>query len=234
MLNEVLNMDCIKGIREKVADSSVDLIVTDPPYLTTYKTNHRKTPNRFSKEILNDRVRGGQQLLNAYFVECYRVLKDDSSIYIFCSAKTQDIFKQLIELAGFTIKNSIVWVKNNHTAGDLKAQYGQKYEVIIYAQKGRNEIQGQRLTDVWEFSKVSTAKLIHQNQKPLDLIKQCIEKSSKEGDIVLDGFMGSGTTAIACLETKRNFIGFELDSYYYEKCIDRLDDYLLSDEELKE
>lgn len=127
-----------------------------------------------------------------------------------------------------------MWVKNNHTAGDLKAQYGQKYEVIIYAQKGRNEIQGQRLTDVWEFSKVSTAKLIHQNQKPLDLIKQCIEKSSKEGDIVLDGFMGSGTTAIACLETKRNFIGFELDSYYYEKCIDRLDDYLLSDEELKE
>lgn len=59
MLNEVLNMDCIKGMREKVADSSVGLIVTDPPYLTAYKTNHRKTPNRFSKEILNDRVRGG-------------------------------------------------------------------------------------------------------------------------------------------------------------------------------
>lgn len=63
MLNEVLNMDCIKGIREKVADSSVDLIVTDPPYLTTYKTNRRKTPNRFSKEILNDRVRGGNSSL---------------------------------------------------------------------------------------------------------------------------------------------------------------------------
>jgi DNA modification methylase len=230
VLNEIYNMDCIKGIREKVADKSVDLIVTDPPYLTAYKTNYRKTPNRFSEEIPNDRVRGGQQLLNAYFVECYRVLKDDSSMYVFCSAKTQDIFKQLIELAGFSIKNFIIWVKNNHTAGDLKAQYGQKYEVIIYAQKGRNAIQGKRLTDVWEFDRVSGSKQLHQNQKPIDLIKQCIEKSSQEGDIVLDGFMGSGTTAIACMDTSRNFIGFELDNYYYEKCTDRLDDYLIHGE----
>lgn len=182
------------------------------------------------RKFLTIGLGGGRQLLNAYFVECYRVLKDNSCIYVFCSAKTQDIFKQLIELAGFTIKNSIIWVKNNHTAGDLRAQYGQKYEVIIYAQKGRREIQGKRLTDVWNFDRVAGTRQIHQNQKPLDLVKQCIEKSSQEGDIVLDGFMGSGTTAIACMEMRRNFVGFELDSYYYEKCIDRLDDYLLSDE----
>ena len=112
-----------------------------------------------------------------------------------------------------------MWVKNNHTAGDLKAQYGQKYEVIIYAQKGRCEIQGKRLTDVWEFDRVSSTKLIHQNQKPLDLIKQCVEKSSQEGDVILDGFIGSGTTAIACLETKRNFIGFEFCLLYTSRCV---------------
>lgn len=174
---------------------------------------------------------GGKQLLISYFVECYRVLKNNSSIYVFCSAKTQDIFKELIELAGFTIKNYVIWVKNNHTAGDLKAQYGQKYEVIIYANKGRKEIEGKRLTDVWEFNRVVGAKQLHQNQKPVDLIKQCILKSSQPGDLILDGFMGSATTAIACLETQRNFIGFELDSYYYEVCMKRIDDYLSFDEE---
>lgn len=60
MLNEILNIDCIVGMRKYVKDSSVDLIVTDPPYLTAYKTNHRKSPHRFDKEILNDRLRGGE------------------------------------------------------------------------------------------------------------------------------------------------------------------------------
>lgn len=151
-------------------------------------------------------------------------------MYVFCSAKTQDVFKELIELAGFTIKNSIVWVKNNHTAGDLKAQYGQKYEVIIYANKGRKEIQGKRLTDVWEFDRVTGPKQLHQNQKPTALIEQCITKSSQPGDLILDGFMGSGTTAIACLNTQRNFIGFEIDPYYYDVCMSRIDDYFTQEE----
>lgn len=144
---------------------------------------------------------------------------------MFCSSKTVDIFKELIELVGFNIKNQIVWVKNNHTAGDLKAQYGQKYEVLIYANKGRAEINGKRLTDVWEFNRVAGPALVHQNQKPVDLLEQCLIKSSKEGDIVLDGFMGSGSTAIACLKNKRNFIGFELDKDYYKISLDRIDDY---------
>lgn len=151
-------------------------------------------------------------------------------MYVFCSAKTQDVFKELIELAGFTIKNHIIWVKNNHTAGDLKAQYGQKYEVIIYANKGRKEIQGKRLTDVWEFNRVAGSTQLHQNQKPLALIEQCIVKSSQPGGTILDGFMGSGTTAIACLNTQRNFIGFELDPYYYDVCMSRIDDYFTQEE----
>lgn len=67
MLNEIFNEDCVAGMRKHVKDSSVDLIVTDPPYLTAYKTNHRKTAHRFDKEILNDRPRGGETAFNKLF-----------------------------------------------------------------------------------------------------------------------------------------------------------------------
>ena len=60
MLNEIFNEDWVAGMRKHVKDSSVDLIVTAPPYLTAYKTNYRKTAHRFDKEILNDRPRGGE------------------------------------------------------------------------------------------------------------------------------------------------------------------------------
>lgn len=227
LLNTVYNCDCIEGIRSKVPNESVDLVVTDPPYLTAYKTNHRKSPHKFSTEIANDRLnRGGLQLINNYFVECYRVLKENSAIYVFCSSKTVGIFSELLTLAGFNIKNQIIWVKNNHTAGDLKAQYGQKYEVLIFANKGRKEINGKRLTDIWEFDRVAGPSLVHQNQKPIALIEQCLLKSSCENDVVLDGFMGSGTTAVACLKNNRNFIGFELDKDYYNICVDRIDEFI--------
>ena len=134
---------------------------------------------------------------------------------LFTSAKTIDIFKPIIEQY-FKIKNLIIWVKNSWTAGDLVNQYGQQYEIIIYASKGLSPIIGKRLTDVWYFNRVAGNDLLHQNQKPEKLIQQIINKSSKEDDIILDPFMGSGTTAIACLNTNRKYIGFELDKEYFD------------------
>ena len=110
----------------------------------------------------------------------------------------------------------IIWVKNNWTAGDLKAQFGKQYEIIFLANKGRCLFSGKRLTDVWYFDRVSGNRQLHQNQKPLDLIKQCILKHSRETDLIFDGFMGSGTTGMACRELNRNFIGIELDEKYFE------------------
>lgn len=116
---------------------------------------------------------------------------------------------------GFTIKNVLIWRKNNHTAGDLEAQYGQCYEPILYLNKGRRTINGKRLEDVWDFDRVPSDKLVHQNEKPIPLLMQCILKSSNEGDLVFDGFVGSASTALACLRTNRKFLGFELDKDYF-------------------
>lgn len=223
-LDIIYNEDCIVGMQE-MPDDSVDLIVTDPPYLMKYKTNYRKDKHhKFCSEIAGD---DDQELINTYIKECYRIMKNDSACYMFCNSNKVDVFKRQLEKVGFNIKNMIVWVKNNWTAGDLKASYGKQYELILYVNKGRRFINGSRLTDVWEFPRVSGSKQLHQNQKPVELIKQCIEKSSDPGAIVFDGFMGSGTTAIACIDTDRHYIGYELDPEYYKVANNRILDYEL-------
>lgn len=223
-LDIIYNEDCIEGMK-KIPDSSIDLIVTDPPYLMKYKTNHRKDKShKFCSEIAGD---DDQELIINYIKECYRIMKNDSACYMFCNSNKVDVFKRQLEKVGFNIKNMKVWVKNNWTAGDLKASYGKQYELILYVNKGRRFINGSRLTDVWEFPRVSGSKQLHQNQKPVELIKQCIEKSSDPGAIVFDGFMGSGTTAIACIDTDRHYIGYELDPEYYKVANNRILDYEL-------
>ena len=224
-LNKIYNEDCLEGMK-KIPDKSIDLIVTDPPYLVNYKTGRRKDKtHRFNKVILND---DNEQLIIDYINECYRILKNNSAMYMFCSSDKVDFFKQQLENK-FKIKNMIIWIKNNHTAGDLKGAFGRKYEIIFLVVKGVNHFNGKRLTDVWEFDRVSGKKQLHQNQKPLDLIKQCIEKHSDDGDLVFDGFVGSGTTAIACKELNRNYIGFELDKGYYDIANERISKTLKSE-----
>lgn len=188
-------------------------MVSDPPYGISYKTNARSDKgHKFCHEILND---SNLDIVVPYLKECYRILKEDSAAYIFCSSKTLDAFMGMARDAGFNIKNVLIWQKNNGTMGDLYAQYGQSYEPILFLNKGRRFINGKRIMDVWKFDRVPTDKLVHQNQKPVPLLKQCILKSSNEGDVVFDGFMGSASTAIACMQTNRHYLGFELDKEYF-------------------
>ena len=212
--------DCL-NIMKQIENESIDLIVTDPPYLIKYKTNHRKNKDHdFCSEILND---DNEQLIIDYIRECYRILKNNTAMYMFCNCDKVDFFKQELENAGFKIKNMIIWVKNNWTAGDLKAQFGKQYEIIFLVNKGRKCFNGKRITDVWMFDKISGKKQLHQNQKPVDLLKQCILKHSDENDIIFDGFMGSGSTGVACIETNRKFIGVELDKKYFEIAKERIE-----------
>ena len=212
--------DCL-NIMKQIENESIDLIVTDPPYLIKYKTNRRKNKDHdFCSEILND---NNEQLIIDYIRECYRILKNNTAMYMFCNCDKVDFFKQELENAGFKIKNMIIWVKNNWTAGDLKAQFGKQYEIIFLVNKGRKCFNGKRITDVWMFDKISGKKQLHQNQKPVDLLKQCILKQSDENDIVFDGFMGSGSTGVACIETNRKFIGVELDKKYFEIAKERIE-----------
>lgn len=165
-ISGIYKEDCIAAMRT-LPPECVDLIVTDPPYLTEYKSNRRKDKDhKFASEIMND---DNPELIRDYFRECYRIAKPDTAIYAFCDIDKIEYFKACVADAGYHIKNVVIWVKDNWTAGDLEAQFGQQYECIIYANKGRAKIRGKRWSDVWNFPKVPAAKLVHQNQKPVPL-----------------------------------------------------------------
>jgi len=210
--------DCLDLIKD-IPDNSIDLVVTDPPYNTNYKTNHRKSNNLknnlivekeehlFTTPIKNDE--NNECLIKNIVPEIHRILKQDTAFYCFCSPDTVEMFKNEINKE-FNIKNIIIWVKNNWTAGDLEAQYGKQYEMIIYANKGRRKLNGKRIQDVWFFDRVPPTQAVHQNQKPLKLIEQILNISSNENDMIVDTFLGSGTLLEAGLNTNRNCIGFDL------------------------
>lgn len=218
-LNKIYNEDCLAGMKN-IPDCSVDLVVTDPPYLISYKTGRRiNKKHKFTKEIIND---DNPKVISEYIKECHRIMKNNTAMYMFCSFDKVDFFKRELD-EFFKVKNMIIWVKNNWTAGDLEAQFGKQYEIIFLVNKGRKKFNGKRISDIWNFKRVSSNELVHQNQKPIALIEQCILKHSKENDIVFDGFMGSGTTAVAALNTNRKFIGFEIDKEYYDVAKERIE-----------
>jgi len=220
-LNNIYNMDCLEGMKQ-IEDKSIDLIVTDPPYLMNYKSRRRVVLKQFDY-ILNDT--NCEELISEYIRECFRILKFNTAIYMFCSWHHIDFFKQEFEKY-FKLKNLIVWNKNNHGSGDLKGSYAPKYEFILYGHKGRSLFREKRIPDVINCNKVISKKLMHPTEKPISLLELFIKNSSDANNIIFDGFAGSGTTAIATINTGRNYIGFELDKNYYNIANNRIKEIL--------
>ena len=208
--------DCLERM-EGIPDGSIDMILTDPPYGMDFQSNRRVVKDKFSK-IENDKnVDWLPELLQG----CYRAMADNSAIYCFCSWHKIDIFKQEIEKL-FKIKNVIVWVKNNHGSGDLKGAYAPKHEFVIYAHKGRSLFRDKRMPDVMEYPKTHSSKLQHPTEKNTDMLELFIRNNSDEGQTILDPFMGSGSTGVACKNLNRKFIGIELDEEYFKIAQDRI------------
>lgn len=162
-------------------------------------------------------------MITTYFNECERILKPNTAIYCFCSWHHIDFFKKEFE-KHFKLKNIIIWNKNNHGSGDLRGAYASKYEMILYGHKGRSLFRDKRLADVISCDKISGLRSQHPTEKPVDLLKIFIANNSDEGNAVFDGFMGVGSTGIACKELGRDFIGCEIDDTYFGIAQERLND----------
>ena len=210
--------DCLE-IMGGIKDKSVDLIVTDPPYLMDYQSNRRKKEDRFDK-IKNDK--GNYMLIQDYLEECHRIMKDNTAIYCFCSWHNIGFFKNEFE-KHFKLKNILVWNKNNHGTGDLKGSYAPKHEFILFGHKGRTLLREKRIADVIDCPKISSNKLTHPTEKPQDLLEIFIKQSSDEESIIFDGFMGTGSCGIVAKKLNRNFIGIELDEKYFNIAKNRLE-----------
>lgn len=204
---KILHGDCLE-IMKTFPDKSFDLILTDPPYGMNYQSSWRT--EKYDK-IENDVT---TEWIKPFLQESFRVLKDDTHIYLFCNDYAISDFRKELEIAGFTPKRAMVWVKNNHTSGDLEGDYGNKTEFILFAHKGRRELNGKRETNVIQESRQATE--LHPTQKPVELMKFFMEKSSNEGDTILDPFGGSCTTLIAAEEMGRKCICIEKEEKYVE------------------
>jgi site-specific DNA-methyltransferase (adenine-specific) len=217
-LNRIYQRDCLEGMA-MIPGGSVDLVVTDPPYLMNYRSNRRVKNDKFN-HIANDV--NSHDLISDYLAECYRVLKDDTAIYVFCSWHHIDFFKAEFE-KHFKLKNIIVWNKNNHGSGDLKGAYAPKHEFILYGHKGRSLFREKRVPDVIDCAKIPSVKLTHPTEKPTELLEVFIRNNSDEGDVILDGFAGTGSLAVAASRNNRSFIAFELESEYVRTANQRLE-----------
>jgi site-specific DNA-methyltransferase (adenine-specific) len=197
--------DFAKGFRH-FKDGSVPLVIADPPFGIAYHSNRRIEKNPHAP-VTND----WNFQIGTFFASVGRVLADGGAAYVFSRWDVYPLWFPEIAGTGLKLSNVIVWVKDNHSAGDLAGNFGNKFEVILFLTKGRHQRQGKRLTNVWECPRVSHKKAIHPTKKPVELYRRAIEFSSRPGDLVIDPCCGSGPIGPAATETGRQFIGFDVD-----------------------
>lgn len=237
-LNRIYNEDCYTAIK-KIPDKSVDLIVTDPPYeigeggmTGLFKWKGRSQV--YMSEILDNDFGKGFDF--SLLDEWYRVMKK-TNIYIWCNKE------QIPTYLNYFVKEKkcnfeiFVWHKENvppFTCG----HYLKDKEYCLFFWESGVYLKGnfETMKTVLEQKiNIQDKKLYgHPTIKPIEFIKNHINNSSKDGGIILDTFMGSGTTAVACKELGRNFIGFEINPTYYQIACDRLNGLTKEDREKRE
>ena len=211
-LNKVYNEDCLSGIK-RINNKSIDLVLTDIPYGMDFQSNHRKEKHLKIQNDIN------VNWFPDWIKEIDRVSKDDAHLYIFCSHHKIDFFKSEIEKFR-KVKNILIWEKNNTGMGDLLGDYAPKYEMVLFCSNGDKKLNGGRDSNIIKANR--TQNNLHPTEKPVNLMEYFIEKSSEKNDLVLDTFAGSGSTLVACKNTKRNFIGFEIEETYINTINKRL------------
>ncbi|PWK16047.1 DNA-methyltransferase [Tumebacillus permanentifrigoris] len=214
----IANEDC-RDMFRRIESESVDLALTDPPYgIDFYSNARRKSDLATTKGILND-GKGNLPFLEEVAAELYRVLKPNTHLYWFTRWDKVEEHLPMLRRCGFSPKNAMIWVKGGGGMGDLTGAYAPDYEIILFLHKGRrplNEVEGKkRHSDVVRFTKIASNNLLHSHQKPTALLEFLIRKSSSDGDMVIDPFLGSGSTAIAARNTGRRFVGCELSPDIY-------------------
>lgn len=204
----MLHGDCLDVMRD-MPDGSVDLVVTDPPYLVNYRARDGRT-------IANDK---NDQWLKPAFAEMHRVLKPDSYCVSFYGWNSVDQFMDAWREAGFQPVGHFVWTKPYHSSEGFTARQHESAYLLVKGHPTRPE---HPPSDVltWEY----TGNPLHPTQKPVTAMTPLIEAYSRPGDIVLDPFAGSGTTAVAAHQLDRGYIAIEQVPEYYQSAHDRLEE----------
>jgi len=210
LFNKIHCIDCLEGIKQ-LDDESIDCIITDPPY------GDNSNYGRMDKGIVNNE----NPLLNLQVLfDSQRVLKKNATIYNFTNWKHYPFLTEFVlRYTTYNIRMLVVLNKSNIGMG-----YGfrNKHELILVLEKGKPKYNTDNFPNVLNFNVVQHNLSTHPHEKPRDIIRRILLHSTNENEVVLDCFCGSGAVPIACKETNRKFIGFEIDKKWVDYGNNRL------------
>ena len=249
-INKIYSMDCLNGLR-KMDDNTIDLVVTSPPYNVDLGNNkYNKNPYN----LYNDNKEHQEYIswLKEIFSLVYLKLKSGGRVCINIGDSKNgaipthsDVIQMMCDI-GYIPMTNIIWNKNTTSN---RASFGsylspscpsfpRGFEFILVFAKENRKLQYKGETDLtkeefvewtnglWTFAPETRQKKIgHPAMFPEELPKRLIKMFSWKGALVVDPFMGSGTTAIACINTNRNYIGFELDTGYFNIATERIENH---------
>lgn len=201
--------------KQLLNDRKANLVVTDPPYNVDVEETAGK--------ILNDNMSDGDfyQFLLSMFTQVENHMEDDASIYVF-HADTEGLnFRKAFKEAGFYLSGCCIWKKNSLVLG--RSPYQWQHEPCLYGWKKKGKHQwfsDRKQTTIWEYDRPKSSK-DHPTMKPIQLMAYPIQNSSMRGTIVLDPFLGSGSTLIAADQTGRVCYGIELDEKFVDVIVKR-------------
>ncbi len=207
--------DC-RPVLADLAEESVNLIVTDPPFGIAHDSNYEGS--EWAGEIVGDDAVHAEWLSDAA-----RSLRTGGALYLFTRWDVEHAWCEAIRATGLRIVQSIVWDRGAHGMGDLKGAFGYAHERVIFATKGRHILRGPRLGDVWRVPAIFSREWRwHPHEKPVNLLRIPIEASSAPGELVLDPFAGSASTIVAARAVGRRAVGCEVDQRWYARGVSRL------------
>ena len=198
-----------------LGDKKANLVVTDPPY----NVNVEETAGKIKNDDMSDA--DFYQFLFNMFVNVEQSMEDDASIYVF-HADTEGLnFRRAFKDAGFYLSGCCVWKKNALVLG--RSPYQWQHEPVLYGwkQKGKHQwFSDRKQTTIWEYDRPKSSKE-HPTMKPVQLMAYPIQNSSMRGTLILDPFLGSGSTLIAADQTGRICYGIELDEKFVDVIVKR-------------
>lgn len=228
-MRKLINGDCLDKIQE-LETGSVDMVLIDPPLGGNNSKAKKGSDGRFQNSLImfdDMSERAFYQIMKPIFIECFRVLKEGGHFYCFSDWKQLRNMMDCVEMGSLKINNLVCWDKTHFGMG---AGYRRQEEYIVVASKGhQNKYNLKNVASVIQCKKVTPNNRKHPHEKPIGLLSTFISNSTNEGETVLDCFMGSGATGVACKELNRDFVGIELDENYFNIAKDKIENHIVQE-----
>jgi len=247
-LDTIIHGDCIEELK-KIPDNSIDLIFADPPYNMQLENNLYR-PNNTKVDGVDDEwdkfssFEEYDIFCTSWLAECKRILKDTGTIWVIGSYHNIYRVGNIMLNMGFWILNDVTWNKTNPMPNFMGTRFTNATETLLWCSKNKKNKKytfnhklmkkyngNKQMTSVWRIGlcigkerlKGEDGKKSHSTQKPEELLKRVILSTTKQGDIILDPFFGTGTTGAVAKKLKRHFIGIEKEEKYITLAHNRIE-----------